>query len=378
MWLLTAIGIGAFIAYAVLYDWFQLGDPRHSGDFFALWSYGHILRTHGATALYDPAQLHALQVGLGMAEQDFNPFPYPPAFLLMVWPLGLMPFGLGFVMWTGVTLALFIWACGGRPLALVLPVTTLGIISGQSGFLAGALLLGGFRTLSRPWLAGALLGLLTYKPQLGVLVPVALLALGAWRVIAAACVTALAVAGMATAAFGTAIWAAWLTALPAYAQFFAAKSIRFELMPTVTAGLSMLRVPGMPYWQLAAFTLLAACVWRAYRAGPTPRALLVLTSATVLATPHAFVYDTPMVAGAALLWAASLRAMTWAEFGLVALVLVLPPLMIWSPSVPLGLLLGIVPLALAVERKGVPPYGSAQRLGEDDAEPFTALHDAGR
>ena len=348
---LGAIGIGAFIAYALLYDWFQLGDIRHSGDFWALWSYGQILHTDGATALYDPVRLHALQVGLGMDETDFNPFPYPPMFLLLIWPLGLMPFGVGFVVWTGVTLGLFLWAaCAGWrwvPLALVLPVTTLGIISGQSGFLAGALLLGGFRALERPWWAGLSLGLLTYKPQLGVLVPVALLALGAWRVIGAASLAALALAGAATALFGAGVWAAWLSALPQYARFFAAKSLRYELMPTAGAGLTMLGVPGVPFWQAVIFLVMAACVWHAYRGGPSPRASLILASATVVATPHAFVYDTPMVAGAALFWLASLRGLGWGSFAILALALTLPPLMIWSPAVPLGLLLGLVPLFLA-------------------------------
>lgn len=350
MKLLTAIGLGAFIAYALLYDWFQLGDVRHSGDFWALWSYGQVLQSDGAAALYDPVRLHALQVGLAMAAKDFNPFPYPPGFLPLVWPLGLMPFGVAFVVWTGVTLGLFLWAACAQwqrvPLALILPVTTLGIISGQSGFLAGALLLGGFRTLHRPWLAGLLLGLLTYKPQLGVLVPVALLTLGVWRVIGTACVTAVALAASATVLFGTGVWAAWLTALPEYARFFADKSVRYELMPTLGAGLTMLGVPSVPLWQGVGFILLVAGVWRAHRAGPSPRALLILTSATVLATPHAFVYDTPMVAGAALLWLASLPGLRWAEFGILALVFTLPPLMIWSKPVPFGLSMALVPVLL--------------------------------
>ncbi len=350
MRLLTALGVGAFVAYAVLYDWFQWGNLRHSGDFFALWSYGQVLHSDGAAALYDPARLHTLQTALGMDGKDFNPFPYPPAFLLLVWPLGLAPFGVAFVVWTAVTLGLFLWASTGpafrlAPLALVLPVTTLGIISGQSGFLAGALMLGGFRLLHRPWLAGLLLGLLTFKPQLGVLVPVALLTLGAWRVIGVAILTALALALGAVALFGD-VWTEWLTALPQYAQFFAAKSTRYELMPTVTAGLTMLGVPGVAVWQGLAAAIMAALVWRAYRDGPSAPALLVLTSATFLATPHAFVYDTPMVAGAALLWAAGLPAVGWREFAVLALVLALPPLMVWSPNMPLALSMWLVPFVL--------------------------------
>ena len=48
---------------------------------------------------------------------------------------------------------------------------------GQNGFLTAALLGGALHWLDRrPWLAGVLIGCLAYKPQFGVLIPVALLA----------------------------------------------------------------------------------------------------------------------------------------------------------------------------------------------------------
>jgi len=60
-----------------------------------------------------------------------------------------------------------------------------------------------------------LLGLLTVKPQLGILIPVALLASQRWTVFATAALTALALAGFAAALFGPEIWIAYITkALP--------------------------------------------------------------------------------------------------------------------------------------------------------------------
>ena len=345
------------MAYAALYYIAQLGDVWQSGDFAALWSYGQILRGDGATALYDPVRLHALQTALGLPADQRNPFPYPPGFLPVVWPLGLLGFGAAFVAWTGVTIAAFVFACRGRLawVALIAPGTTIGVIAGQSGFLSGALFVGGMRLVStRPWLGGALLGLLTFKPQLGLLIPVALLASRAWRAVAGATIAAIALAGVSLALFGAGVGGLWLAGLPAYAADFADRSIRYGMMPTTTANLAMLGVPH----DLAALTQLACAmgaavlVWRVFRGvgrgaelgggqsgrqsgGQSGRQsggreLLVLAAATFIATPHAFVYDLPLLTGAALVYGADGRG------AIIAAVLILPAAMLWSGPVPIS------------------------------------------
>jgi alpha-1,2-mannosyltransferase len=83
---------------------------------------------------------------------------------------------------------------------------------GQNGFLSTALLGGAAIWLDRrPALAGICFGCLSYKPQLGIIVPLALAAAGRWRCFAVAGLTVLVLAGMATIAFGAAIWPAFLT-----------------------------------------------------------------------------------------------------------------------------------------------------------------------
>ena len=79
------------------------------------------------------------------------------------------------------------------------PACPINAIGGQNGFLSAALFLGGVLNIDRrPILSGVLIGLLTFKPHLGVVLPFALVALGAWRVIASAAVTALALFAAAT------------------------------------------------------------------------------------------------------------------------------------------------------------------------------------
>src|SRR5205823_10538220 len=66
----------------------------------------------------------------------------------------------------------------------------------------------------RVWLAGILIGLLAIKPHLALLFPVALIAAGRWRTIAAAAATVAAMIGASLLAFGWPVWAAFLAYLP--------------------------------------------------------------------------------------------------------------------------------------------------------------------
>ena len=120
-----------------------------------------------------------------MRAGEHNPFPYPPIFLLMLAPLGGLRRAAAFALFMGATFVFYLWASiGGRWRAwprllgaLAAPATGVNLIFGQTGFLAGGFMLGGLALAERrPIAAGVLLGLLAYKPQLGVLVPVALVA----------------------------------------------------------------------------------------------------------------------------------------------------------------------------------------------------------
>src|SRR5258707_15512486 len=70
----------------------------------------------------------------------------------------------------------------------------------------------------RPVLAGICLGLLAYKPQFGLLFPIALIAAGHWRVFASAGMTAIAMYVLSWLAFGTERCLAFFHALPKFSQ----------------------------------------------------------------------------------------------------------------------------------------------------------------
>ena len=104
-------------------------------------------------------------------------------------------------------------------LVLASPFTAWNFIAGQSGFLTASLVGAALLALERrPVLAGVFIGCLTYKPQLGILFPVALVAARQWRAFASAAVTAALLAGLSIAAFGIGPWEAFPRELLAQAD----------------------------------------------------------------------------------------------------------------------------------------------------------------
>lgn len=99
-------------------------------------------------------------------------------------------------------------------LCLGYPAVMVNAGYGQNGFLNTALLAGAALWLDRrPVLAGICLGSLAYKPQLGVIIPLALAVMGRWRCFVAASATVIGLALLTTFLFGPGVWAAFLANL---------------------------------------------------------------------------------------------------------------------------------------------------------------------
>jgi len=275
-------------------------------DFHALWVSGVLAHDGRPLVNYDEAALHAEQVARGIDAHHYNPFPYPPTLLMLLAPLGGLSLPWAFMAFMGGSAALYLaamtwgrardwrWWAG----ALAAPAGGIALVSGQSGFLSGALAVGGLRLATRrPVLAGVLFGLLAFKPQLGLLIPVVLAAAGLWRVVVSAAATVLACVALSSLAFGWETWPAWVHQMAAYAGGY---DVALHLMPTIFAGA---RQVGAPEWaavsvQAVATLIVAVVVWRAARGGLTEQAAALTLVGTFLATPHALNYDMPMMTAA--------------------------------------------------------------------------------
>jgi hypothetical protein len=167
---------------------------------------------------YDPALQHAAEkAAFGNREVPFFGWHYPPFFFAIAVIVAAVPYGWGLLIWLATSLTAYLAAIRaimpGRQtwlVALAFPAVLVNIGHGQNGFLTAALLGGALHWLDRrPWLAGVLIGLLAYKPQFGVLIPLALLANGRWTAIGAAAATVAALVAVSYATLGSEVWHAF-------------------------------------------------------------------------------------------------------------------------------------------------------------------------
>lgn len=268
-----------------------------------------------AAAAYDWPVMHAFQQQLmGHAWKGYLGWGYPPLFFCIAIPLALVPYTASFLIWVLVTFALYAAVIaraarerGAALLALAAPAALGCAMPGQNGFLSAALIAGALLQLeTRPVLAGMLLGLLTYKPHLGLLIPVALIFGGHWRAFLSAAATTILI-----------LILSWLMAADSLAAFAAhLGSMSNNFLTQGTAGFfrqqslyGLLRMSGVSDQAafLAQGALLASMVvfvgwlWRSKR--PLALKCAGLCVAALLATPYLYFYDLPILSVAiAFLW----------------------------------------------------------------------------
>jgi Glycosyltransferase family 87 len=187
-------------------------------DFSNTYAAGTLALAGQPANAYDPELQHAAEKAIfGGRDVPFYGWHYPPFFFAVAVIVASVPYGWGLFIWLAASLAAYlavIRAILPRSktllIALAYPAVFVNIGHGQNGFLTAALLGGALHVLDRrPWLAGVLIGLLAYKPQFGVLIPLALLAGGRWNAITAAAATVAALLAVSTVTLGGGIWQAF-------------------------------------------------------------------------------------------------------------------------------------------------------------------------
>jgi hypothetical protein len=178
--------------------------------------------------------------------------------------------------------------------------TYLAVAHGQNSMISAALFAGSALFIkSRPILAGVLLGLFAFKPQLALLVPIALIAGSQWRALIAAGVTAFLFCLAATLVFGFGLWEAFIKNTEFVRTLLENGSLPWAKIPNAYIFTRMLGVPNVFAFGVQAITALIAAltvifVWR--RAGPTRLAFALLITATLLSLPYLFDYEFALLA----------------------------------------------------------------------------------
>lgn len=244
---------------------------------------------------------------------DFRPFMYPPPWLLLIAPLAWLGVVTGYCVFMATTAAaatvlvgranFWIWMA-----ALTSPAALWTMIAGQNAFLSVGLFYGGMRLLDRsPVAAGVLLGLLSYKPQLWVLIPVALLAARRWQALACAIGTATVMALASLLVFGLEFWIQFLemareSSMPQFTeQMFRHVS---TFMTTILAAGHILGLPSSiaNLVHLAGAAAAVLLVWRSFRRYPlSDESTAILAAGTFLISPYLINYDLLLLMPAALM-----------------------------------------------------------------------------
>ena len=282
-----------------------------SVDFYVFWAAAKLALQGLPLDAFDVDRIREIA---NVTQEGWMPWAYPPGFLLLVTPLGLLPFAPAWAAFMALSVAALALATrpftAGRPhllLAIALaPAILPCLLVGQTSILWLAGLMAALAALhaEKPLLAGLFIGLLTLKPQLGLLLPVALIAAGQWRTILAAAVTAIALAAIPTALYGTAYWPEMLAMLDQHGATVRGAIADLTLMISPYSALAALGVAEpaalTAQWALTALCALAVfAVWRRPATSFDLRAATLL-SAIPLASPYLWHYESAFLAPAAL------------------------------------------------------------------------------
>ena len=296
----------AYFSHWWIYDPNGLGIPP---DFVNVWAAGRlVLDGHPAQAYDWDIQK---QVELALLRQDFIDYfswHYPPPFLFVASLLAQFPYTVAFIGWVSASFVPYLAvmrAIVGRPFGLLLgiafPMVFNNALVGQNGFLTAALIGGTlFLMPTRPILAGICLGLLSYKPQYGLLFPLVLIAASQWTVFFTAAVVAVAMAFASWLAFGTESWQAFFHWMPMFSQasLTEGKATWWKLQSIF----SLVRYFGgteqlawIFQWVLTASVAAGlVLMWRS-RVSYSLKAA-ALAAGTLLTTPYLFMYDMMVLA----------------------------------------------------------------------------------
>jgi arabinofuranan 3-O-arabinosyltransferase len=296
----------AYFSHWWIYDPDGLGIPT---DFVNVWAAGRlVLDGHPALAYDWDIQK---QVELALLRQDFPGYfawHYPPPFLFVASLLAQFPYSVAFISWVSVSFVPYLAmmrAIVGRPFGLMLavafPMVFNNTLVGQNGFLTAALIGGTLYLLPvRPILAGVCLGLLSYKPQYGLLFPLVLIAASQWTVFFTAAITAVLMAFASWLAFGTESWQAFFHWMPMFSQAFLTegKATWWKLQSLFSLvrylGGTEALAWGFQWVLTASVAVVLVLIWRS-RVPYTLKAA-ALAVGTLLTTPYLFMYDMMVLA----------------------------------------------------------------------------------
>ena len=358
-----AIGYVATLAIAFrLHFWiFDAHGRPVVEDFAAFWSAGALALRGMAVAAYDPHFERATQlIPIAHGLRDVLEWSYPPVFFLVAVLLAALPYAWAFVGWVSATLALYmgmIAAIAGRRAAAVLacaaPWTMFCMITGQNGLLTAAIV-GSILLLleRRPVVSGLLLGLLSYKPQFGLLFPVALLFGEKRTVFLSAAIAASGWIILSCSLFGWDTLGAFFHRLGGTTQtHLLTNTVGWAKLQSLYGLARWLNISNSVAWtlQICLATLCVAAVAKLWRGRHSHNLKCAGLAAMIpIVTPYVFVYDLPVLA-VAIAFLFRDKQLDLMEASVIFLTQLCIALVVWH-AFPAGVLVSVAIAGLVAKR----------------------------
>jgi hypothetical protein len=368
-------GIGSLIGVILITAQGLLLPGVHPGfadkDFANYWTAGKLILEGRTDDLFGPQPVYfAHLVSAFGPNYPWHNWSYPPHYLLIVWPLGFFGYKAAMMLFLGLSVVLYLWSVrrlGGKDNRLIwiaiIPFLAHNLWVAQNGFLFGGFALAALALREeRPVLAGICLGLLTIKPQLGILFPFLLLAERRWTVIASAASSTIVLVFLSAAIFGLETWRGYLGEVVPY-QTFVMRELEGTFLAMLPSAYGLLRNLGLdadaalPLHLILAIPVAACTIAAFFLVRRDEDRSILLLLATFVVTPYSLTYDLGMLAAAlGLLGVRQETAASAAKGSLIAIAMLLPAVMmpLGEAHLPIAPVVILCVYVVALQQSGFP------------------------
>jgi hypothetical protein len=308
--LLTAEYVLSFCLWYVTADGLKdkSGTPL-GADFLNVYAAGLMVHQGQAASVYN-WDLHGQieQTVAGYAAPYFG-WHYPPNFLSIANLCAYFPYLCAFGLYMTISFVCYVtvirrisaklkeclWAL------VAFPGVFVNIINGQNGFLTTAFFGAGMMWLEeKPWLAGVMFGLLSYKPQFFIVIPVVLALSGYARACFSTLVTAGACFGLSWLAYGSQTWQAFFQSTRLTQHIILERGVTgwqkiqsiFSIIRMWDGSVSL----AYTLQALSAVSALALTLWIWHRKANLAIRATALCGCILLTTPYVLDYDLVILA----------------------------------------------------------------------------------
>ena len=296
----------------------DLDRAPYAGDFLQEWVGGYVVRNGEGVRLYEAEYTKRLQhdpeiVGFSWNRGSYLPMVYPPFYYLVVSPFSYLPVRWAALGWGGMMTVLLLVSVrllagvGGEKLgsrwfpllcAVYYPVIV-NLASSQKATVCLLIFTTTYVLLrsERRFLAGLVFGIVAFKPQLAIVVPLFMAIRGEWRFVGGCVLTGVFLLALSLMVGGESCLD-YLKFSRDFAQYISTPGYHLANAHTLYSFFSLLfgGTPGVTVYVVTGLSIIALLVWCRplfFSSGGSisPLYYSAMVILTVLLSPHLYTYD---------------------------------------------------------------------------------------